>query len=427
MSEGYVLPGYYNLNSAVITKYESGAQVDIQNIVTSFNIIESIDLDSMRGTIEVFDTIGFIENFPLRGEERIQLTVQDPFRNVKTFDLFVFKITDVQIKPSNDGLTYTLHFTSYSRFKAGLRMITTHYENVISVIAQDIYDKHYDKEIKPFEVEATEGIFRCVIPKYTPMQSMRFLASRAFSTQSPSCSFRFFENNESFCFVSDEYLLKKAFEDDGLRIKEFTYDDNIDKSGAEFLAQMQNLSDLKNVDRADMMNDLYSGGYTNNVVELDLIKKRVVNNRYNYLDNRSRYMSFSERGSSRDSHSEKFIRDNFTQENERKFLLIKDYATLGDEPSNIRGEQYLSQITSNRVAYRHHLNGIIVEAKSYGRLDIKAGDVIKLLINEFTSDSSKGPNPQLSGNYILHSITHIFVNELYEMHFRMMKYDWGGI
>jgi hypothetical protein len=426
MSEGYVLPGYYNLDAAVISNY-TGKQIDIQNLITSFNIVESIDLESIRGRVEVLDTIGFMEDFPLRGEENLQIVVEDPFKNKRRFDLFVYKIDNVEIKTSNDGLTYSLHFTSYSTFKAGLRKVVAPYENSISVIAQDIYDKYYDKNLKPFVVEATEGIFRCVIPNYNPIQTMNFLASRAFSTQSPSCSFRFFENGDAFHFVSDEFLLKRAFEDNGSKIKEYTFDDNIDKSGAEFLKQMQNLVELRNVDRVDTMGDLYSGAYVNNVVELDLIRKRLVNNRYRYTENKDRYKSFVENGRSIETHSNQFINDVFVTENERKFLLIKDYTTLGDEPSNIRGEQYLSQITSNRLAYRHQLSGTVVEAKTYGRLDLKAGDVIKLLINEFTSETNKGPNPQLSGNYILHSVTHMFTNEVYEMNFRLIKSDWSSI
>ncbi len=426
MTEGYVLPGYYSLKSAVITTHD-GVENDIQNLISVINLSESIDMDSIRGNIDVVDTIGFIENLPIRGEERLQLTLEDPFKTTKTFNLFVFKVDNVQIKPSNDGQTYTLHFTSYSRYKAGLRIVTTHYENAISVIVNDIYEKFYDRSLKEIEVEATDGIFRCIIPKYTPMQAMNFLASRAFSTQSPSCSFRFFENNEKFYFVSDEYLMKKAFENDGERIKEFTFDNNIDGSGAEFLAQMQNFKALRNVDRVDTMGDIYSGGYRNNVVEIDLIRKRVINNRYNYTENRNRYKSFSEIGTTREKHSDRFISDTFNEENERKFLLIKDYTTIGDEPSNVRGEQYLSQIASNRLGYRHHLNGTVVEAKAHGRLDLKAGDVVKLLINEFTSNTSKGPNPQLSGNYILHSINHSFNNDVYEIGLTLIKYDWGGL
>jgi hypothetical protein len=421
MAENYLLPGYYNLKQAVISNYE-GKQIDIKNMIPSFSIIESIANDSLRGNVDMLDTIGFLEDFPLRGEESLQLVVEDPFQNEKIFDLFVYKISDISIKDSNDGVSYKMHFTSYARFQAGLRRVRAPYENTISYIANDIFTKYYG-DTKPIEVEDTEGSFRCVIPNYTPIQTMMFLSSRAYSTQSPSCSFRFFENNESFYFVSDEYLIKKAQLNDGQDIKEYTFSDAIPKSGEQFLAQMQNLTELRNSDRSNTVNDLYSGAYTNNVIELDLVKRKLTDKRFKYSDDKNRY---TETGTSQDVHSDKFIEDIFNEENERRFLLIKDYTTLGDDPSNIRGEQYLSEITSNRLAYRHRLNNTVVNARAYGRLDLKAGDIIRLVIPEFTSNSDKKLNPQLSGNYILHTLTHNMVHDSYEIGMKLVKYDWSA-
>lgn len=420
-TENYVLPGYYRLEKAIIANY-SGKQIDIQNLIPRIDIIESLDNDSIRGSVDVIDMIGFMQDFPLRGEESLQLVLRDPLKTEKIFDLFVYKIDNVQIRPSNDGVTYTMHFTSYARFKAGLRRIVAPYETAISVIAQDIYDKYYG-DLRPIVVEPTEGTFRCVIPNYTPMQAMNFLATRAYSTQSPSCSFRFFENSEGFYFVSDEFLVKTALENNGEKIKEYTFDINIDNSGEEFIRQMQNLKEMVNVERADSLGDLYSGAYTNNVVELDLMRKRVVDNRYVYKDERDRYIQFDE--NSQDVHSEEFINDVFVEENERKFLVVRDYGALGDEPSNVRGEQYLAEITSNRLAYRHHLKHTTVNAVAYGRLDLKVGDVINLLVTEFTSDSDKKSNPQLSGNYLLHTLRHSFNNDVYEIAMQLVKYDWS--
>jgi len=422
MSEGYVLPGFYTLEKAIISNY-NGKQIDIQNMIPRIDINESIEYDSIRGSIDMVDNIGFMEDFPLRGEERLELSFIDPLKTKKVFDLFVYKIDNVQIKPNNDGVIYTMHFTSYARFKAGLRKILTPYETAISNIAQDVYEKYYDSP-KPIVVEPTEGIFRCVIPNYTPMQTMNFLASRAYSIESPSCSFRFFENSDSFNFVSDEFLMKTAFENDGKDIKEFTFDLNIDNSGIEFLKQMQNLKELYNSQRADSISDLNSGAYTNNVVELDLVRKKLINNRYVYKEEKDRYVKFD--ANSKDTHSEQFENDVFLQENERKFLLVRDYGSLGDEPSNIRGEQFLAEIASNRLAYRHHLKSTTVNAVAYGRLDLKAGDVVKLLVTEFTSSSDKKNNPQLSGNYLLHTLRHSFDNDVYQIVMQLVKYDWSS-
>ncbi len=91
--ENYVLPGYYRLDKAIIANYK-GKQIDIKNMIPSLDIIESLENDSLRGSLNIIDTVGFMEDFPLRGEESLQLVLRDPLKNEKTFDMFVYKINN---------------------------------------------------------------------------------------------------------------------------------------------------------------------------------------------------------------------------------------------------------------------------------------------------------------------------------------------
>jgi hypothetical protein len=116
----------------------------------------------------------------------------------------------------------------------------------------------------------------------------------------------------------------------------------------------------------------------------------------------------------------------FTDENERRFLIYKDYQSLGDLPSSIKSEQHLPKIISRKLAYRHMLYRNTVYAKAYGRLDLKAGDIIKLVVAEFSaSNDGVETESQLSGNYILHDCTHVFDKETYETSMMLTKYDWS--
>lgn len=420
----YVLPGYYKLSSATITNY-LGKQLDIMPMLPSFSITESIANDSIRGILNVYDTVGILEDFPLRGEEKLTIEVEDPLENKQEYKLFVYKIDNVKVKASNDGLTYDMHFVSEARWNAGTRRIIRSYEKTISYIVKEIFNATYlGAADKGIQIEETDGIFRCVIPNYTPIQAMDFLSSRAYTETSPSCSFRFFETNEKFWFVSDEYLIKSAVETDN--VKEFTFSDAIDKSGAQFMDQMKNLSAFENATRANSIMDLYSGAYTNNVIEIDIVKKKLTNKHYVYTQERDKYVKVDVKGNGTDVHTDNFINAAFTEENERRFLVVKDYTSIDDIPGQLRGEQYLPQIVSNRLAYRHHLNNTSVYAKCYGRLDLHAGQVINLKVPEFTSTSSdKKLNPQLTGNYILHDVIHNFNEDLFETTMKLVKYDWS--
>lgn len=422
----FVLPGHYKLLSAVITTLD-GKSVDIVGLIPSFTIEESLDNSSLRGTATVYDNIGFIESLPLRGEEILTIQIEDALKQRLTYELAIYKITDVDIKRSNDGLVYKIHFISKSSFDAMFRKIIEPFNSKISDIVDMIFKKYFTGE-KELLLEPTVGIFRCIIPNYTPIQAMNFLAQRSYSTESPSCSFRFFETSENYYFVSDEYLIKR-FLDDKSQIKEFIFSDALEKSGKDFISQMQNLIEIKNSDRVNSIMDLSSGAYRSRVIEIDINYRRVnlpgksLDNEFDYQVEKNKYVSVSGKGRSQGVHSDEFINSYFNVENERRYIVVKDWDPDGSR--QLRGDQFIPEIVMNRVAYRHHLNNTIVYAKSHGRLDLKAGDLINVKIPEFTSSRIKKINPQLSGYYMINDVLHTFETDIHETSLKLVKYDWS--
>lgn len=423
---GFVLPGYYKLISAVVTPL-NGDGIEILGLIPEFSIEESLDKDSIRGSALVYDNIGLLEDLPLRGEELFSIQVEDSLKNRINYEFAIYKITDVNIKKTNDGLTYKIHFMSKYSFEAMFRRIIEPFNDTVANIAENIFQNYYPGS-KEFILEDTIGLFRCIIPNYTPMQAMNFLANRAYSRKSPSCSFRFFETSENYYFVSDEYLIRRFIENKE-EIKEFTFSDAVDKSGTDFLTQMKNLVDIKNSDRVNTAMDLASGAYRSNVIEIDLIKRQVTlpgkSNKYeyNYQDAKKDYVSVSGKGEGEDSHTEEFINGYFTAENERRYIVIRDYDDSGTQ--QLRGDQFIPEIATNRLAYRHHLNHTTVYAKAHGRLDLNAGDIINIKIPEFKITPNPQLNRQLSGYYMINDLTHVFNKDVHQTDMKLVKYDWS--
>ncbi len=426
----YLLPGYYKLIDVSIFQYGANTPMDISALVHKIVIEESIENDSVRGYLSVIDAVSLLEKLPLRGEERLIIEVEDILKQRKIFDFYVYKIDNISAKNTNDSLSYNMHFVSYMRWNAGRNKIISSYSRSIRDTAEKIFFEYYkpnsEPYTKPFKTDSTEGEFRCVIPNYTPVQALKFLASRAYNNLSPSCSFRFFENSENFYFVSDEYLIADAIATNN--IKEFTFLPAVDKSGADIEAQLRNLTTLTNTDRINTLKDMQSGAYQSNPIVIDFVNKTVTDNRYSYQESKSEFVKLNQNAKEvKDLHNNAFIDYMFTEENERRFLIYKDYQSLGDLPSSIRSEQFLPKIISRRIAYRHLLYRNTVYATTYGRLDLKAGDIIKLVVKEFsmTGDQSGGES-QLSGNYILHDCTHTFDKDLYETTMMLTKFDWSN-
>lgn len=429
MSDEYIIPGHYKLLSAVITTL-AGKQIDVINLMPVFSIEESINKDSVRGFATIYDNIGFIEDLPLRGEEFLTIQVEDALKKKITYEFRIYKVSDIEIKKTNDGLIYKIFFMSSASYEAMFSRIIQPFNDIVSRIAEEIFQNTYPGS-KNFEVESTTGIFRCIVPNYTPMQALNFLAQRAYSTASPSSSFRFFETSDSYFFVTDEYLIKKASSNIE-SIKEFTYSDAIEKTGSSLVSQMQNLIEIKNTDRVNTVDDLLSGAYRSRTLEIDINYRRVtlpgksIDNQYEYQKEKSKYTtmagSFGGDGN-QERHSQDFVDSYFREENEKRYIVIKDW----DEGNSrqIRGDQFLPEIVMNRTAYRHHLNSTLVHAKANGRLDLNAGMIINLKIPEFKSVQTSQLNKQLSGYYMISDLTHYFERDNHQTIMKLIKYDWG--
>lgn len=433
MPDQFLIPGYYKLISADIILFGTTNRIDISSLIHKIVIEESVENDSIRGYISVGDGVGLLETTPLRGEERLIIEVEDILKVKKTFDLFVYQIDNISTKDANDMLFYDMTFCSYMRWNAGTKKIIDSFDRSVRETAEEIFKRYYSPFTKEFKTEATDGTFQCVIPNYTPIQALKFLAARAYNNStSPSSSFRFFENSEAFYFVSDEWLVAEAIINDN--IKEFTYvqypvpmEINANNPLYDLETQLRNVITLSNTDKIDTLNDLNSGAYKNNPIVIDFVNKTVTNNRYSYQENKTKFASLNSGNKNiKDTHTDEFINYTFTDDNERRFLVFKDYQSLGDLPSSIRGEQYLPQIISNRLTYRYMLYRNAVYITVYGRLDLKAGDIIKLIIPEISAytDKENAKLSQLSGTYLVHDCTHTFDKDTYQIYMMLTKFDW---
>jgi hypothetical protein len=450
-------PGYYNLRSLVIqnavgvrSDHFSGVALDISNLVPTLSISTSIDRTSLAGHFRVYDGVGVLEKFPLRGEERASIVINDSLGNEMTYDVFCYKIDGVTISNENGIVSYTVHFVSYQSFVAGKStIIKAIREKTISQVVNELFAEHYnpsrssrpsDRSTRPTDRVAessnkgiivypeTDGIVRYTIPKLRPDEALQFLARRAFSQRSLSSTYRFFESARSYHFTTDEALFDVANQ----RSKSFemTFSDAIPKDPAHFAEAMNNLDAVINSARVNTIDDMYGGAYRNKIHVLDILSGSVNLNDpgYSYLENRGQYFS-AENSQVEDRHTEQFAEMFFNENVQKTFLMVKDYMDGdGNDDAALAGNRSLDVIGSHRVAYKKHISSITVEATGPGRLDITCGDVIDLNATEFNTDTSAPQlNRQLSGKYIVRSVVHSMNGEMMTNNYVLIKREWSTV
>ena len=431
-------PGFFNVKQLSIYPAPgsevSRSAIDMRNLVSAISITESIENESIRGSMDVLDSSGLLEHYPIRGEEKMYINIEDSLGTEYEFYGFIYKIDNIRASDNNDKLVYRLYFVSYQRFYSDRFKISSAHNDLISNIAAKVFDTYFKESQsallsdvnKSLIVEPTEGQIRCVLPQYTPSQAMKFLESRSYSVDSPTCSFRFYERPDAFYFVSDEYMLEKAKRED--RIFDFTSDANIPQTNDMFIQRMLNMNSVTNTNRFDTFNDIHNGAYKNKIFVIDILNRSInlKDPAFDYSKAKEKWFKRTENTDMVERHSDEFTGNTFTDDNSRKFMFVKDYSE--DNAGQLRGEQYIPQIASNRLSYMQHLNSIKLTSKSPGRLDISCGDYINLNVTDYyAAGPNKSPNNQLSGIYLVESVTRLFnTNDVFVNNYTLLKRNWNG-
>jgi hypothetical protein len=442
-----IYPGYYELKFAYLfSEFDNRTFRDIAALIPSFQIIESMKNDSIRGSAMIHDSVGLLEEWPIRGEEKLTIIVEDPLGNEVEFNMFIYKVDNVKYDNENSMAYYTIHFVSSQRYRAGLKKIIRSYENKASEIAKDIFKEYLRRPARPSDsmisnfsqdaevvdrdspefkrlvVEDTEDTIKCIIPNYTPMQAWRFLCDRSMSPRFKSCSYRFFERLDSFYFVTDEYMMEKAVKEN--KIFKFT-SAAIQRGGEFFQEEMDNLESVTSTNKVNTINDITSGAYKSQAIVLDILYRNanIKQNKIIYDYDPDEYYVFS--GEERtDKHTQKFIDKNITEENCRKFIIVKDYDDKNG--GSLPGNKNYPEIVLNRNAFKTHIENIVVSATGHGRLDITCGDVVELSIASMNATDNKGGgNKHLRGKYLVQDVIRSFDKEISKNIYTLVKRDWA--
>lgn len=430
----------------------------ISSFIGRFEITQSMDRVAYSGWLYILDNAGILEGMPIRGEETLNLWLKgmDLGTEVK-ISAVIHKVTDIVPNSSSNGVTYKLHFISKTSFKASTRKITQTHTNPVSVMAKDIFNSFFtnlgpgsfkhlkddrrnlpfysasypliaekDEPERKFIIQPTENVANILIPRLSPTEAMYFIASRGYNEDTPSQSFRFFETLENYYFCTDEYFIKSILDKDVIKM---FYAPVASYDATSSNMQINRIETIQVISKGiDTSTDLYSGSYRNEVVEIDLIRRRLDTTKFNFDDATYIDMSGTPRNNDSNPHTEQFRNDNFSDENAKRFMIFRNYTRAGDGPTTLNRDEHLSQIVQNRVSYYHHLNNTSLIVSTKGRLDIRPGMILDLDIKTLDGVSANvNTNLSLSGRYLVQTITHSRDNEgTLNTQMKIAKFDWSA-
>lgn len=438
-------PGYCTIEGATL-KSHAGEELDITNMISAVSLSQGLSMASYRVSIGILDSIGMLHNFPILGEEKLFITLKS--HDMQTQVNLKLRLVAVRdIVQSGEKQAYTIDLLSTSSYDASLKNIITAFrDKSASYCATQLFKKNFGKieetgksdsatvykfsndRDRIFVAEESEGKMRVTIPDYAPASAMSFLTSKAYSRKSLSSMFRFFETIQGYFWVTDEWLLKHG---KSVTPKNLSYSPGttIPLDPREGAAIIESIEELNYNEQVNTMKDLDGGGYKNTVVEIDLTQHTKKVHKYDYLKSKRKYKGMGGLAPSKEGqkHTDSFIAKTFTEDNSIQHFVIRDWAAPGFQSKpemQLREDQYMSEIISNRIAYNFHLQNSSITATMKGRLDITPGDIINLTVQEPDVSLSEKMNKRQSGLYLVFSTEHSVSNEKLTTSFGLVKYEW---
>ena len=282
----------------LICPSETGvSKYDLAKVYVELNIFEDLFSNTLRGELVINDATGFMEIFPLVGEEKLEVELltkgaesegEEPSSEATRYEetihntFRVVTITDIQDQ-GDRVQTYVIHFVSEEYVMNLTKKVQKCYSdpshNIIGKIYRDYFVQGRDyPEVKDLVVETSKNTHTYAIPNFTPLQSINFVASRAVSGNmtSKGAFYLFYETlSRGFRCDSVETLMGKE------SVAGFFHaPKNIGQSPA---ADYLNVDTYKLISAFDILSNIKNGMYVSRLVTHDIVRMKHSTIDYNYI------------------------------------------------------------------------------------------------------------------------------------------------
>ena len=139
--------GFYELKSMKIRPISSKEEgIEISQIITSWNIGESMFASNITGSVNVIDAEGIQRILPILGEEILSIQWVDFYGDIQKKEFYCYGLRDLgPLQDSSESLmNYRLDFTSIEHLTAAQGEVRQSFSNqLISDMVQSVFDTYY--------------------------------------------------------------------------------------------------------------------------------------------------------------------------------------------------------------------------------------------------------------------------------------------
>lgn len=427
----------------------NGQQVDLKNFCIQLTLYEDVFSNVMTGTMIVADALGLITKAPFVGGEFLSIQLRTPGYEKtpgnmirKTFA--VYSISDRMLDNDRQQF-YTIHFISIEGFQDNITLLSKGLHGSTDTLVTNIYNANLKTprwfSQGDFTNDQTDLVIsggphastvRMVVPYWSPLKTINWLAARSLGKQNKGANFLFYESNKAFYFTSIEDLIESQ-RNSGLLFEQYFYSHVAVRSEADGYTyrrpnigrQYQVVTRQRFPNYFDLIKNQDSGYLAATMYTHDIVLKQYkewlwdYNANYDTFQHLENYTATGGSVKSAQQHKTPFhskvARNPSTYRSLRtkQFKLFNDFADPQFQNWALQRNSLLNELTNIRL-----------ELDVIGRTDAEAGQLIYYHYPNGTDKSlnDKMPfDPLLSGLFLVTAIRHTFTPGKHSMRLEVVK------
>ena len=443
------MPNQINASDIVVRNFKIHSATkafSLQEAFTELVIYENLFESSLKADLTLLDSHNLAYKLPMVGEETIEIDISltgldDDSLSVKPPLFHVNSIKDREFtKPKSQIVSLELVSEQYMS-SIHAKVSKSYRDKTISQIVKDIHNTYLKDGDRPFTVEPTDRIERCIIPNLNPLEAITWLSKRAVSDQSSIVNYLFYETINGNFFINLNRLV------DAEPIFTFVIEPRVaDPAGVMSLSEGKiRVEKFKFIRSFNKNKNTQRGVYASKLITHDIVRKKITQYEYNGFNNwfAGNHLGMFPPLSNSDieTKSAGVSRITYAPNEEANTHPTVDEKSLASQvdsrvvfyPKHDRmystwtGDKYDNKVEEwklQRYADIGRYEGLNLYVEIAGMSGLRVGQVINVIVPSPETDSQDGSSDKvndksLSGNFIITAIKHMFNKDDNKVDYRM--------
>lgn len=259
-----------------IVSQQGGSPISLIEQMADMVIYEDMRSPAIRGKIVLGEAMNLASGFPFIGNEMLDIefetpTSKTPFKILCT----VTSIDRITRSETDRAEMYELNFVTPYFVAQTQRKLTGAIKGTIAAMASTILADNHQAEAV---VDPTAGLRQFIIPYWTPVQTLNWLANRAISRENGLCGFMYWEDRDGPKFVDVLNLLKNP------SVGDYDFRPNSPAITSSLEAYIRHIQDITIHPPFDRMEAITNGMHASAAVSYDMTRKRYLYKERRYSD-----------------------------------------------------------------------------------------------------------------------------------------------